>query len=98
MEAKYSGLVKKICDTILDAIGETPLVRINRITKGVVNGTVLSISGTAGADQILMAQDANFIYLSNNGVAEQFPIGSLTSIFSDFSFSKHESTSAVVST
>ena len=30
----------KICDTILDAIGETPLVRINRITKGVVKGTV----------------------------------------------------------
>src|SRR5258708_7888439 len=32
----------KICDTILDAIGETPLVRINRITKGVVKGTVLA--------------------------------------------------------
>src|SRR5881398_2664683 len=31
----------KICDTILDAIGETPLVRINRITVGVVSATVL---------------------------------------------------------
>jgi len=34
--------VKKICDTILDAIGGTPLVRINRITKGIVKGTVLA--------------------------------------------------------
>jgi cystathionine beta-synthase len=34
--------VKKIADTILDAIGETPMVRINRITKGVVSGTVLA--------------------------------------------------------
>jgi len=34
-------LVKKICATILDAIGDTPMVRINRITKGVVKGTVL---------------------------------------------------------
>jgi cystathionine beta-synthase len=34
--------VKKICDTILDAIGETPLVRINRITSGVIRGTVLA--------------------------------------------------------
>jgi cystathionine beta-synthase len=33
--------VKKICDTVLDAIGDTPMVRINRITKGVVPGTVL---------------------------------------------------------
>src|SRR5262245_14380823 len=39
---KYSGHVKKICDTILDAIGETPLVRINRITRGIVKGTVLA--------------------------------------------------------
>jgi cystathionine beta-synthase len=36
------GLVKKICDTILDAIGHTPMVRINRITKGVIKGTVLA--------------------------------------------------------
>jgi cystathionine beta-synthase len=34
--------VKKICDTILDAIGNTPLVRINRITSGVIKGTVLA--------------------------------------------------------
>jgi len=34
--------VKKICDTILDAIGHTPLVRINRITSGVIKGTVLA--------------------------------------------------------
>ena len=31
-----------ICDTILDAIGHTPMVRINRITRGVVKGTVLA--------------------------------------------------------
>jgi cystathionine beta-synthase len=34
--------VKRICNTILDAIGDTPLVRINRITRGVVPGTVLA--------------------------------------------------------
>ena len=34
--------MKKICETILDAIGETPMVRINRITSGVVSGTVLA--------------------------------------------------------
>jgi cystathionine beta-synthase len=33
---------KKICDNILDAIGDTPMVRINRITSGVVKGTVLA--------------------------------------------------------
>ena len=33
-------MTKKVCDTILDAVGNTPLVRINRITKGVVKGTV----------------------------------------------------------
>jgi len=32
----------KICDTILDAIGHTPLVRINRITRGIVRATVLA--------------------------------------------------------
>ena len=32
--------MKKVCDTILDAVGHTPMVRINRITKGVVKGTV----------------------------------------------------------
>ena len=34
--------MKKICATILDAIGETPMVRINRITQGAVKGTVLA--------------------------------------------------------
>jgi cystathionine beta-synthase len=33
---------KKICDTILDAIGDTPLVRINSITRGVIPATVLA--------------------------------------------------------
>ena len=33
-------MTKKVCDTILDAVGHTPLVRINRITKGIVKGTV----------------------------------------------------------
>ena len=33
---------KKICDHILEAIGDTPMVRINRITSGVVRGTVLA--------------------------------------------------------
>ena len=33
--------MKKISDTILDAIGGTPMVRINRITRGLVKGTVL---------------------------------------------------------
>src|SRR5262249_7694647 len=38
-EARASG--KKICDTILDAIGDTPMVRINRITQG-IDATVLA--------------------------------------------------------
>jgi cystathionine beta-synthase len=33
---------KKICDTILDAIGDTPLIRINTITRGVIPATVLA--------------------------------------------------------
>jgi cystathionine beta-synthase len=33
---------RKICDTILDAIGHTPMVRINAITKGIVSATVLA--------------------------------------------------------
>jgi cystathionine beta-synthase len=33
---------KKICDTILDAIGDTPLVRINAITRGVTAAEVLA--------------------------------------------------------
>jgi cystathionine beta-synthase len=34
--------VKKICDTILDAVGDTPMVRINAITRGIVDATVLA--------------------------------------------------------
>jgi cystathionine beta-synthase len=34
--------LKPICDTILDAIGGTPMVRINRITRGVIPATVLA--------------------------------------------------------
>ncbi len=34
--------MKKICNDILDAIGGTPMVRINRITAGVIKGTVLA--------------------------------------------------------
>ncbi len=33
---------KLICDSILETIGQTPLVRINSITRGVVPGTVLA--------------------------------------------------------
>jgi cystathionine beta-synthase len=33
---------KKICDNILEAIGDTPMVRINRITRGIVKATVLA--------------------------------------------------------
>ena len=32
---------KKICDTIIDAIGDTPIVRINRLTRGVIDAEVL---------------------------------------------------------
>src|SRR5204862_52094 len=34
--------VKKICGTILDAIGHTPMVRLNRITQGLVKAEVLA--------------------------------------------------------
>jgi cystathionine beta-synthase len=34
--------VNKICGTILEAIGHTPMVRINRITQGLVDATVLA--------------------------------------------------------
>ena len=34
--------MKKICDSILDTIGGTPLVRINSITRGLVSATVLA--------------------------------------------------------
>jgi cystathionine beta-synthase len=32
----------KICNTILDAIGHTPMVRINQVTRGVTEATVLA--------------------------------------------------------
>ena len=38
----YTNSVRKIAATILDAIGDTPLVRINSITKGVVKADVLA--------------------------------------------------------
>ena len=34
--------MKKICETVLDSIGHTPMVRLNRITHGVVKATVLA--------------------------------------------------------
>jgi cystathionine beta-synthase len=34
--------LKPIADTILDAIGGTPMVRINRITRGIIPATVLA--------------------------------------------------------
>ena len=33
---------KNVCETILDAIGHTPLVRIHRLTRGVVSATVFA--------------------------------------------------------
>jgi len=33
---------KKICDNILDAIGDTPMVRLNSLPRGVVQATVLA--------------------------------------------------------
>jgi len=38
--AQSSGV--KICNTILDAIGNTPMVRINAITKGITDAAVLA--------------------------------------------------------
>ena len=35
-------MTPKIASTILDAIGNTPMVRINRITRGVIDATVLA--------------------------------------------------------
>jgi cystathionine beta-synthase len=34
--------VKKVCDNILEAIGSTPMVRLNAIPRGVVSATVLA--------------------------------------------------------
>jgi cystathionine beta-synthase len=36
-----TGQARKICDTILDAIGNTPMVRIHSITRGVIEADVL---------------------------------------------------------
>src|SRR6266550_3017278 len=36
------AVTKKVCDTILDAVGQTPMVRINRITRGLVSAPVLA--------------------------------------------------------
>jgi cystathionine beta-synthase len=33
---------KKVCDTILDAIGHTPMVRLNSIPRGIIKATVLA--------------------------------------------------------
>jgi len=41
MTARARTQLPAICDTILDAIGSTPLVRIHRITKGVIEAEVL---------------------------------------------------------
>ena len=34
--------MKKICANVLEAIGDTPLIRINRITRDLIKGTVLA--------------------------------------------------------
>ena len=34
-------MTKQICDTILDAIGDTPMVRIHAITRGIIDAEVL---------------------------------------------------------
>ncbi|HVB38063.1 MAG TPA: pyridoxal-phosphate dependent enzyme [Vicinamibacterales bacterium] len=36
-----TNVKKKICDNILEAIGHTPMVRLNRIPAGIIKGTVL---------------------------------------------------------
>jgi len=36
------GPLRPICETILDAIGNTPMVRINQITRGIIPATVLA--------------------------------------------------------
>jgi cystathionine beta-synthase len=42
LPAQEGNAMKKICDNILEAIGNTPMVRINRLTQGVVQATVLA--------------------------------------------------------
>src|SRR5580700_7327010 len=41
MHRQYTGHVKHICDNILATVGATPMVRINRITRGIVKAEVL---------------------------------------------------------
>jgi cystathionine beta-synthase len=41
-DSRYTCRVKKISENILDAIGHTPMVRINAITRGVIKATVLA--------------------------------------------------------
>jgi cystathionine beta-synthase len=36
-----TGMSRKVADNVLDLIGDTPMVRINRITRGVIDATVL---------------------------------------------------------
>ena len=50
---------KKVCDTILDAIGHTPLVRINQLTRGVTPATVLAKVETLSKQVGPMAQQVN---------------------------------------
>src|SRR5437868_1913964 len=38
----YTDFVKKISDTVLDTVGRTPLIRINRITRDLVSADVLA--------------------------------------------------------
>ncbi|MEO8069930.1 MAG: pyridoxal-phosphate dependent enzyme, partial [Acidobacteriota bacterium] len=35
-------MAAKICDSILQTIGQTPMVRVNRLTRGIVAGQVLA--------------------------------------------------------
>ena len=39
---KIGSMAKKICDNILETIGHTPMVRLNRLTKGVVAAEVVA--------------------------------------------------------
>src|SRR6185369_3548147 len=42
IDLRTREFMKKICNNILEAIGETPMVRINRLTQGAVKATVLA--------------------------------------------------------
>ena len=43
---------RKICDTILDAIGNTPMVRVHNITRGVIDADVLQAAKELAAKGI----------------------------------------------